>query len=73
MNDEEFCEFGKAAIDYLIDYYKKVRNLPVLPSVEPGYLSKLLPSEAPEKSESWTNIMEDIDRCIMQGVSCIMV
>lgn len=42
---------------------------PVLPSVEPGYLHKLLPTEVPEQSEHWTDVMKDLDRVIMPGIT----
>lgn len=41
----------------------------VLPTVEPGYLKSLLPSEAPQTPENWKDIMADIERVIMPGVS----
>lgn len=41
----------------------------VLPSVEPGYLEPLLPDEAPYKAEAWQEILKDVDRFIMPGVT----
>lgn len=40
----------------------------VLPTVEPGYMRRLLPEEAPEHGESWQNIFQDVERVIMPGV-----
>jgi glutamate/tyrosine decarboxylase-like PLP-dependent enzyme len=40
-----------------------------LPSVEPGYLSNLLPTEMPEKSEKWQDIMEDMKKYVMPGIT----
>lgn len=54
---------------------KKIRVLkivlcrPVLPSVEPGYLSKLLPDEMPVNSEKWQDIMKDLNQHVMPGVT----
>lgn len=42
---------------------------PVLPSVEPGYLHELLPSEMPVGSENWREIMKDLDRFILPGLT----
>ncbi|KAJ6648547.1 3,4-dihydroxyphenylacetaldehyde synthase [Pseudolycoriella hygida] len=42
---------------------------PVLPSVSPGYLHKLIPEELPEKAEDWKCIMKDIERVIMPGMT----
>jgi aromatic-L-amino-acid/L-tryptophan decarboxylase len=41
----------------------------VLPSVEPGYLQDLLPNEVSEKAENWNEIMEDLNRAIMPGIT----
>lgn len=50
--------------DYFSDF-----NRPVLPSVEPGYLHKLLPTEAPEHPETWQDVMKDITDKIMPGMT----
>ena len=42
---------------------------PVLPHVEPGYLAKLLPDVAPERGESWKDVLKDVDRVIMPGIT----
>jgi aromatic-L-amino-acid decarboxylase len=42
---------------------------PVLPSVTPGYLRPLIPENAPDKPENWTDVMADIERVIMPGVT----
>lgn len=41
----------------------------VLPKVEPGYLRPLLPNEAPEDPDNWQDVMADIERVIMPGVT----
>jgi hypothetical protein len=69
MNSEEFREFGKAAIDFIADYVDNIRERPVLPSVEPGYLASLVPGEMPEEGEDWRHIMRDMNTVIMPGVS----
>ncbi len=65
----EFREFGKAMIDYAADYLENIRERPVLPDVRPGYLRNLLPDEAPEKPEEWKDVMADIERLVMPGVT----
>ncbi|KYN00781.1 Aromatic-L-amino-acid decarboxylase [Cyphomyrmex costatus] len=69
MDSAEFVEFAKATIDYVANYTDTVRSRNVLPDVEPGYLSKLLPKEAPQKSEKWQEVLKDVERCIMPGVT----
>lgn len=41
----------------------------VLPDVKPGYLRPLMPAEAPLKPETWQQVMEDVERLIMPGVT----
>ncbi|XP_012262153.2 aromatic-L-amino-acid decarboxylase-like [Athalia rosae] len=69
MDTDEFREFGRAAVDYVADYTDTLRDRPVIPNVEPGYLGKLVPDEAPEKPESWKTVMEDVERVIMPGMT----
>ncbi|KYN11806.1 Aromatic-L-amino-acid decarboxylase [Trachymyrmex cornetzi] len=69
MDTSEFVEFAKATIDYVADYTNTVRSRNVLPDVEPGYLSKLLPKEAPQKSEKWQEVLKDVEKYIMPGVT----
>ncbi len=37
--------------------------------VEPGYLRPLIPDSAPEMPDKWQDIMKDIERVVMPGVS----
>lgn len=37
--------------------------------MSPGYLHDLLPTEMPEQPESWKDIMADLDRCVMPGIT----
>ncbi|CAG9566838.1 unnamed protein product [Danaus chrysippus] len=69
MNSQEFREIGKATIDLIADYHDNIRNRNVLPSVEPGYLLKLLPEEAPEEPEDHKNVLKDFCETIMPGIT----
>lgn len=41
----------------------------MLPTVKPGYLRELIPEEAPEDGEKWEDIMKDIERVVMPGIT----
>jgi len=41
----------------------------VTPEIEPGYLRPMLPKHAPEASETWDDIMKDVERAIMPGIT----
>ncbi|XP_052225144.1 aromatic-L-amino-acid decarboxylase-like [Dreissena polymorpha] len=69
MDAEEFCRHGKEMIDYVADYLENIRERRVFPTVEPGYLRKLIPEEAPEEGESFEDIFKDVERVIMPGIT----
>ena len=66
---QEFKEFAHAMVDYIIDYHETIKSKPVLPKVTPGYLRPLIPDEAPQDPETWQDVMKDLDRVIMPGVT----
>ncbi|KAJ8981624.1 hypothetical protein NQ317_000852 [Molorchus minor] len=69
MDVEEFRTRGKEMVDYICEYMTNLGNKRVTPDVEPGYLRKLIPSEAPYEPEEWDNIMDDVDKKVMPGVT----
>ncbi|XP_045474538.1 tyrosine decarboxylase-like [Harmonia axyridis] len=69
MNGSEFSCYGKEMIDYIKDYLEKIDVRRVTPDIEPGYLRKLLPEEAPYHPEDWKEILADIENKIMPGVT----
>uniref|UniRef100_A0A665U8V9 Aromatic-L-amino-acid decarboxylase n=1 Tax=Echeneis naucrates TaxID=173247 RepID=A0A665U8V9_ECHNA len=69
MDAEEFRRRGKEMIDYVAEYLENVEQRPVYPDLEPGYLRSLIPSEAPLEPESYEDIMKDMERVIMPGIT----
>ncbi|CAE6465260.1 unnamed protein product, partial [Rhizoctonia solani] len=69
MNVEEFRRAAYAAVDAICDYQKTLEDLPVVAQVEPGYLGKLLPKEAPTKGEPFDTIASDFQQYIMPGIT----
>ncbi|KAJ2456293.1 hypothetical protein EV183_000220 [Coemansia sp. RSA 2336] len=69
MNTEEFRKYGKEVVDTVADYYDNVNNQKPFPDVEPGFLFKLLPQEAPFQPESFEEIQQDIETKIMPGMA----
>lgn len=51
------------------DYLENIEQRPVYPDLEPGYLRSLIPSEAPADPENYEDIINDVERVIMPGVS----
>lgn len=45
MNVEEFRKYGKEVIDYICEYGSNIEERDVAPTLNPGYLKKLLPGK----------------------------
>ena len=71
MDVSEFRKRGKDMVDYVADYLENIHTRRVLPEVQPGYLREMLPNRAPKKGEDWEDIMDDVERAIMPGVSTV--
>ena len=68
-NIEEFRKCVKEMTDYVIDYLKNISERDVLPDVQPGFMERLIPSNAPEDPQSFTEIMKDVENLIMPGMT----
>ena len=53
----------------MIDYYENISDNRVVSNVEPGYLGPLLPTEAPEHPQEWSEIQADITEKIIPGLT----
>jgi aromatic-L-amino-acid/L-tryptophan decarboxylase len=55
--------------EIVVNYLENIGDRPVVSTVSPGYLRKLLPSSAPQTGESWSDIQADIETKIMPGIT----
>uniref|UniRef100_A0A6Q2YRI2 Aromatic-L-amino-acid decarboxylase n=1 Tax=Esox lucius TaxID=8010 RepID=A0A6Q2YRI2_ESOLU len=69
MDATEFRRRGKEMVDLIADYLENIEQRPVYPNVEPGYLRSLIPQEAPEEPDTYEDVVKDIERVIMPGVT----
>lgn len=69
MTRDEFRQYGKETVDYIVDYLENIQKRRVVPAIEPGYLKDLIPSEAPNTPESFESVMEDFEKLIMPGIT----
>ncbi|KAJ3300366.1 hypothetical protein HK104_001329 [Borealophlyctis nickersoniae] len=69
MDLNEFRKRGHEAVERIAKYYEELEKYKVLSSVDPGYLGKSLPQEAPEEPESFDTIARDFEEKIMPGVT----
>jgi aromatic-L-amino-acid decarboxylase len=69
VTPEEFRKQGHAVVDWIADYRRDVAKYPVMSHTEPGDIRRSLPGHAPEHPESFGEIMRDLDRVIMPGIT----
>ncbi|KAI8635306.1 hypothetical protein F5Y19DRAFT_407316 [Xylariaceae sp. FL1651] len=69
MDSQQFREAAISSIDEIVKYYDTIEDRRVVPTVEPGYLRKLLPEEAPEEGEAWADIQKDIETKVLPGIT----
>lgn len=69
MTSGEFKEVGKKLIDWSADYLDNLESFDVLPKIKPGDVKSKLPQIAPQKSESFEEIINDLDKIILPGIT----
>jgi len=69
MTPEEFRRHGHAVVDWIADYHSQVESFPVLSRVQPGEIRSKLPAQAPERGESFEQILGDMERLILPGIT----
>lgn len=69
MDPDEFRRHGYALIDWLAHYMETVGERQVMPDVEPGDIAARIPVTAPEKPEHFKDLIGDLDKVVMPGVT----
>ncbi len=69
MPDEEFRAAGHALVDWIADYLQHADRYPVLAQVSPGEIARGLPAQAPETGEPMGDILADVERVIVPGLT----
>src|SRR5215212_6425992 len=69
MTPEEFRAAGHQIVDWIADYRATVASQPVMARTEPGDVRKQLPAHPPEQPEAFADILRDLDRLIVPGLS----
>jgi glutamate/tyrosine decarboxylase-like PLP-dependent enzyme len=69
VTPEEFRRQGHAIIDWIADYRRDVAHFPVMAQTAPGDVRRALPAAPPTNPESFADILRDLDRVIMPGIS----
>jgi aromatic-L-amino-acid decarboxylase len=69
VTPEEFRKQGHAVVDWIADYRRDVAKYPVMSHTGPGDIRRSLPEHAPEHPEAFGEIMRDLDRVIVPGIT----
>ena len=69
MTAEEFRRHGRAVVDWIADYYQNIESFPVLSQVQPGEIRSSLPKDPPLQGESFEDILNDVTRLILPGIT----
>ena len=69
MAGEEFKKYGYQVVDWIANYLDHVGDLPVLSQVSPDQIKRSQPDHAPQRGESMEQLLADVDRVILPGVT----
>ncbi len=69
MTPDEFRAYGHRLIDLIADYRATLCDRPVMAPTEPGAIRALLPAEPPRAGEPFGQIVDDLERLVMPGLS----
>ena len=69
MTPDEFRENGHKLIEWMAGYMENVEKFSVKSSVVPGDIFNKIPDTPPSDPDSFENLMSDIDKIIMPGIT----
>ena len=69
MDWNDFRENGHFLVDWIADYRASVESRPVLSQVPPNSTRAQLPAHPPVQPESFAEMMADVDRVILPGIT----
>lgn len=69
LNPEDFKKDAEPVINWIERYLNNIKSFPVKSGVAPGDIYRAIPHEAPLDPEPMEQIMEDLDRIIIPGMT----
>jgi aromatic-L-amino-acid decarboxylase len=69
FDPERFRREGRAVVDWIADVWQSMADRRVRSDVPPGWVRERLPDHPPERAEPLADVLTDIDRVIMPGLT----
>jgi aromatic-L-amino-acid decarboxylase len=69
MDSEEFRRQAHVVVDWMADYLRDVRTLPVTPAVAPGDVRRQVPPSPPLDPEPFDALLDDFRRIVVPGMT----
>ena len=69
MEPAEFRALAHATVDQIADYLERLPSLPTLSRAQPGELASALPAAAPAQGEPMPEILRDVERLLLPGIT----
>jgi aromatic-L-amino-acid decarboxylase len=69
VTPDEFRQHGHQLIDWIAEYLEGVDRYPVASQVQPGDIRAMLPEHPPTHAEPFDEILADLDRVVMPGIT----
>ncbi len=69
MTPDEFRSNGYQMVDLIADYLETVEDRRIVPDIEPGDVRAMLPEHPPAAAEPWADVMADIERVVLPGIT----
>jgi aromatic-L-amino-acid decarboxylase len=66
---DEFRRHGHEVVEWVASYLESLEGRPVQSTVAPGWVRSQLPDGPPEQGEPFADLLDDLDRVILPGVS----
>jgi len=69
MDSEAFRQEGHRLVEWVADYLEEVERYPVRSRARPGEVLAALPPAAPERPEHFEQVLSDLDRIVLPGLT----
>ncbi|MBA2281443.1 MAG: aspartate aminotransferase family protein, partial [Acidimicrobiia bacterium] len=69
MDADEFRVAAHELVEWCASYMESVDDVAVGPAVAPGWVRGQLPPSPPARGERWADVLADLDRVVLPGVT----